>query len=171
MSLLGRLRGLGAKSAAGGVARSKFPRPDRRAAKLLIELSMAEYLSDFDGLIEVKVKGTSFRQEVLEQIAGPKEEVGKHFRVGVTLRCEPSNPHDQNAIRVEIMGQHIGYVDRDEAALFAPALAPYGGVLEAQGLIVGGWRNDDSEGHFGCRVWLSSRDSARMGLEGWPSER
>lgn len=35
---------------------------------------------------------------------------------------EPDNPHDQNAIRVEIGGKYLGYVPRDIAQNLAPEM-------------------------------------------------
>ena len=32
--------------------------------------------------------------------------------VGTSLRCEPTNEYDANAVRVEVMGQLFGYVAR-----------------------------------------------------------
>jgi hypothetical protein len=36
--------------------------------------------------------------------------------VDVVLRREPTNEHDRNAIRVEVLGQHVGYLQRIVAA-------------------------------------------------------
>lgn len=127
--------------------------------------------ADGDGeLVEVEVVGESHRQDVLAALAGPKQPDGKRARVGVTLRCEPSNLYDENAIRVEVMGQLTGYVSRSQTELLAPAIQrSCGGAIEAVGMIVGGWRNevgyaDVSEGHYGIRVWLTQRDAQRLAI-------
>jgi hypothetical protein len=115
-------------------------------------------------LVEVETKGASFRQGSYVGIAGDKDEDGKHALVGVTLRCEPSNVEDRNAVRVEVMGQLLGYVERHEAAVLGPLLqANCSGVIEARGLIVGGWKRAESEGTYGIRVWLTSADMKRLG--------
>jgi hypothetical protein len=117
-------------------------------------------------LVEIEVVGESFYQGALERIAGPKSMTGKEYKVGTTLRCEPSNPHDKNAIRVEVMGQLVGYVGRTDAIRYSPALAQHcGGAFEAPGLIVGGWRNPGSEGHYGIRVWVHRSDGPKLGLD------
>ncbi len=73
--------------------------------------------------------------------------------------------HDHNAVRVEVMGQLVGYIAGDEAALFSPAMQRVcGGVLEARGLIVGAWRNPDSEWSYGIPVWVTQRDMDRFGV-------
>lgn len=101
----------------------------------------------------------------LEALAGPKDEIGKQVLEGVTLRCEPDGVHDHNAVRVELMGQLVGYIACDEAALFSPAIQRFsGGVLEARGLIVGAWRNPDNEWSYGIRVWATQRDMDRFGV-------
>jgi len=120
--------------------------------------------------IEIEVHGESFHQDSLEAISGPKDEQGKSFQVGVVLRCEPTNPHDSNAIRVEAFGQLLGHVGRQQASELSPVLRERaGGVTEGIGVIVGGWRNPVSEGHYGIRVWVPGADARRLGLESLPS--
>jgi hypothetical protein len=117
-----------------------------------------------DRRIELNVVGESHRQDALAAIAGPKEYDGKDMRVGVTLRCEPSNPHDRNAIRVEVMGQHVAFIAKEQAAKLSPPIRQHcGGAMEAGGLIVGGWqRGGGDEGYYGIRVWINARDAARI---------
>ena len=123
-------------------------------------------VDDDEQLVEVQVVGEGPRQEKLAQIAGPKTPDGKEMFVGVTLRCEPANPVDPNAIRVEVMGQHVGYLKADHAALLAAPVAQVcGGALEARGLIVGGWdRGGGDTGHYGIRVWITATDAERLGV-------
>lgn len=118
------------------------------------------------GLVELHIVGESYRQDALAAVSGPKGTVGKEMPVEVTLRCEPTNQYDEHAIRVEVTGQHVGYVARDQAALLCkPLTAASRGVIEAQGLIVGGWRDGDSEGHYGIRVWITRADADRLGIK------
>jgi hypothetical protein len=59
------------------------------------------------------------------------------------------------------MGQQVGYLAREQAAkMTSPLMTACGGVLEVTGLIVGGWRNSENEGHYGIRVWMAERDVA-----------
>lgn len=121
--------------------------------------------TDDSDIVEVEVRGESHHQDALAAIAGPKEETAKQFLVGVTLRCEPNNEYDENAVRVEVMGQLLGHVGREHAAVISPALHnKCGGVIEARGLIVGGWRDRDSEGHYGIRVWLTRHQADRLSV-------
>ena len=63
------------------------------------------------------------------------------------------------------MGQLVGYVARDQAGIVSTGmLHACGGVLEERGLIVGGWRDAESEGFYGIRVWLTRHDADRIGF-------
>ena len=53
------------------------------------------------------VSGESFYQENIRRVAA----VGKD----VDLVPEPENPHDKNAVRVDVDGLQIGYIPRDKA--------------------------------------------------------
>jgi hypothetical protein len=131
---------------------------------------------DHAELVEIiEVVGESYRQEALARLAGRKDAEGKHKLVGAVLRCEPQNEHDANAIRVEVMGEHVGYVSRETATFLSPAMQrACGGALEARGLIVGGWKSESrddhgrylevSEGSYGIRVWITQRDTERLGV-------
>jgi HIRAN domain len=116
-------------------------------------------------LVEIEIRGESFRQAELEALAGPKGPDGKHVLEGVTLRCEPDNAYDPNAVRVEVMGQLVGYVAREQAGVVSRGMQQAcGGVLEERGLIVGGWRDERGEGSYGIRVWLTRHDADRIGV-------
>ena len=116
-------------------------------------------------LVELNIVGESYHQDALAAISGPKGAGGKQMAVGTTLRCEPRNQYDPNAIRVEVMGQQVGHVAREQAALVCPAMmGHFGGVMEAPGMIVGGWRDQGSEGHYGIRVWITTKEMTRLGL-------
>jgi hypothetical protein len=113
--------------------------------------------------VELDIVGEGPRQDALAMIAGPKEAESKLKIVGVTLRCEPSNPYDANAIRVEVMGQHVAYVAKAQAGWLSPRMRQTcGGIVEVSGLIVGGWKDDVSEGHYGIRAWIDERDIERV---------
>lgn len=146
-----------------------FGKPERSAPtkrELAAERVEAQ-AEDIDaGLVEFEVHGESYRQDALAALAGPKRADGKQVLVGVTLRCEPDNTYDVNAVRVEVMGQLVGYIGRDQAVMVSPAMQQAcGGALEARGLIVGGWRDSDSEGSYGIRVWVTGRDTNRLGIQ------
>jgi hypothetical protein len=118
-----------------------------------------------DQLVEIDVVGESHQQEALERIAGARTERGKHHAVGTTLRCDPRNQYDPNAIRVECMGQLLGYIPRQTAAHLAPPLIQHGGVAEGIGVIVGGWDDGATIGSYGVRVWLPRLSLSRIDVD------
>jgi hypothetical protein len=62
----------------------------------------------------IRVVGTSHYQDELLELA-PREADEEVRRDAVaTLVPEPDNPHDPNAIAVQIEGRVIGYLSRDE---------------------------------------------------------
>lgn len=125
----------------------------------------ADAVEDGDDLVELNIVGESHRQSALAAIAGPKDGEGKAHRVGATLRCEPSNPYDRNAVRVEVMGQLLAYCAREQAAELSPAVQRvFKGSLEARGLIVGGWDDGKTEGSYGIRVWITNAEVQRLGI-------
>jgi len=131
----------------------------------MVEADVQEQVDPAGDLVELDIVGESYRQDVLKAISGPKHAEGKHMSVGTTLRCEPGNQSDPHAIRVEVMGKHVAYVARQHAAILSPAMtAAFRGVIEAPGMIVGGWHSHDSEGHYGIRVWITTRETTRLGL-------
>jgi hypothetical protein len=64
------------------------------------------------------------------------------------------------------MGLVLGYLPRDSAGRLSPVMqSRCRGAIEARGLIVGGWKDDESEGHYGIRVWLTPADALRLGID------
>lgn len=68
----------------------------------------------------VNVAGESHYQDALRAIAGPGE---VRLETEAQLVAEPDNPHDANAVRVEIEGAKVGYLPRALAAAWTPRLA------------------------------------------------
>lgn len=77
----------------------------------------------------VNVAGESHCQEALRELtgAGPDEEVRQDAEA--VLVPEPDNPHDPNAVRVEIDGHLVGYLPRAEAVAYGPTIR----AVEARG--------------------------------------
>lgn len=148
-----------------GLIRRFFGGPSAAPVQISIEEAHAEAAERGDKLVELNIVGEAAYQGALARLAGPKDADGKHAAFGVTLRCEPANAYDRNAVRVEVMGQLLAYVARAQAALLCPRIAAAcNGVIEARGMIVGGWNDGASEGHYGIRVWLTTRDTDRLGV-------
>lgn len=110
------------------------------------------------GGFDVEVVGESNYQDALAAACGGRQKDGVNYDCTAVLRPEPSNPYDANAIRVEINGRLVGYLNRHAAKAYKPVadrLAADGKVGTCQALIVGGWdRGRGDTGHFGVRLDL-----------------
>jgi len=105
------------------------------------------------GRYDVHVAGASHYQDALLAICGGKRtKTGRHLKVTASLAFEPGNPHDRNAVRVEIKDNLVGYLPREVAIAFHKAVAGHGSLYRAKGMIVGGWHNEADEGSFGVRL-------------------
>jgi hypothetical protein len=107
----------------------------------------------------VDVVGESFYQDAIEEAAGGRSEDGAVIPlVTAQLVREPGNPHDHNAVRVDIGGQTCGYISRYEAPDYhdvLAAMAEIGRPATCRAWITGGWdRGGDDRGHFGIRLDL-----------------
>jgi len=85
----------------------------------------------------VNVAGESHYQEALREIVGSATATEIAVDTEAVLVPEPSNPHDANAVMVQIDGKLVGYLPRDEAVAYGPALAELGqrgrtGLCEAR---------------------------------------
>lgn len=149
----------------GQAGRATVAEADVAAATLTVTLG------EQDDVFEVEVVGESRRQDALERIAQGRTESGPvRSRVEAVLVPEPGNRQDQNAIRVEIEGETVGYVGRDDAEDFAPILWKL--VQRRQRLVVpatitGGWerRGGADRGRFGVVLDMLDPED----LEGWLS--
>ncbi len=80
----------------------------------------------------VEVVGEQYRTDearsLLPQVI-PNE--GVDVESVARLTPEPSNWHDPHAVKVTVQGRHVGYLARQEAAVYAPVLT----LLERQGMV------------------------------------
>ncbi len=110
------------------------------------------------GRYEFDIVGESKYQDALERICGGRTEDGANDLVDATLYQEDSNPHDSQAVRVDIEGLTVGYLSRDDAHAYRKQLDALGqGPLVAvcKAKIVGGWQRGKSDrGHFGVKLDL-----------------
>ncbi len=113
---------------------------------------------DFEGTDQypIAVAGEASYQAALISICGPYASESQRQQHTATLIREPANPHDSNAIRVEIRGQLVGYVPRDQAAKWAPRmdqLPPDARSAPVNALVRGGWRTSATDtGLYGVRI-------------------
>ena len=109
------------------------------------------------GDFAVDVVGVSHRQDVLAAAAAGSEG-GRGVIVDAALVLEDTNPHDPNAVRVEIDGELCGYLSRDNARRYRANLAAVGQtdlVVRCKARIVGGFETKDGgRAHFGMKLDL-----------------
>ena len=108
------------------------------------------------GTFELPIVGESHYQDALEIVTGGKTPAGVDVVVEADLVLEDSNPYDSKAVRVDIQGRTVGYLDRETARSYRKRAdeGGFGGLKgRCKAQIRGGWRRPGgSEGHFG--VWL-----------------
>jgi hypothetical protein len=113
---------------------------------------------DGNGEFAFEIVGESHYQKALELAAGGRAPESVRVRKRAMLVPEPDNPHDENAVRVDIDYRRVGYLSREDAIeynrrLFKKGLA--GKAMTVDAIIVGGWdRGDGARGHFGVRLDL-----------------
>ncbi len=89
------------------------------------------------GAFQEEIVGESHYQPALKRLAGGE----KRQPATARLICESNNPHDANAVRVEISGQTVGHLPRDEAPAHRKRLAALqqaGAIVECDAVIVTG---------------------------------
>lgn len=118
----------------------------------------------------LRAAGTSFRTAVFEELFGrPRDGVCKE--VQVDMIAEPENKYDENAIRIEIDGFHVGYVNRNDAELYQRHVLKAGGKMSCYAMVIGGYTEPSGkQGHFGLRLaapdtWRFAPDSLLLSVD------
>jgi hypothetical protein len=110
------------------------------------------------GAFAIDVVGVSRRQDVLAAIVKQHSGGGRTVTIDAVLVLEDSNPHDPNAVRVEIENELVGYLSRDNARRYRADLAAAGthdAKVRCRSRIVGGFETASGErAHFGVRLDL-----------------
>ncbi len=70
----------------------------------------------------LEVVGESFNQEALLAVAGCPPNDGVRVDAHAVLVPQFDNPHDANAIAIQIGGFHVGHLSRADAAIYRPGL-------------------------------------------------
>lgn len=108
------------------------------------------------GDFSLEIVGESHYQAALERLCGGRTENGHQLAVEAILYHEDNNQYDDNAVRVEIKGVIVGYLDREAARSFRARLADagYAGfTLACPAMIVGGWdKGEGDQGYFGVKL-------------------
>lgn len=108
--------------------------------------------------------------DVLVALTGPPRPNGYLLPVEATLRRDPNNEYDANAIRVEIGGNLVGHLEKEAAHRMAPILDALGCTeCRIAGIIRGGYIDRP---HVGVMLWatkrLSDAPTFRFGMTGAP---
>jgi hypothetical protein len=76
-----------------------------------------------DGGFGVAIVGESYAQSALKALAGPRRQRGEDVVFTAVLVPDPDNPHDSNAVRVNIHnGAHVGYLSREDAVSYRASI-------------------------------------------------
>jgi len=70
----------------------------------------------------VRVAGVSHYQEELLALVGETGAGRVRHQSSATLEPEPDNPHDPEAVKVLLEGRHVGYMSREDARRYGPAV-------------------------------------------------
>ncbi|XRD69235.1 DUF2510 domain-containing protein [Microbacterium esteraromaticum] len=100
-----------------------------------------------DGHPNTEVAGEFARIDSIHKVIGRKPKRNEEIELTdlvAALVPEPSNPHDVNAVMVQINGQHVGYLEKEDAARYHMVMRQ---VWDA-GFVAA----------TGARVWASARD-------------
>jgi hypothetical protein len=116
----------------------------------------------------VNAVGESFYQEALEVVACGRTALGARRRLlTATLVREPTNPHDENAVRVDVDGMAVAHLSRDDAPRFhriIQRLANDGRPATCRAVLTGGWDGGYGDrGHLGIQILTGRRPSRWTG--------
>lgn len=109
---------------------------------------------DLRPLFPVEVVGESKYRENIEMLFGKigKDGVNRDD-LTAKLVLEDENPHDDQAVYVEIQGRKVGYLKRDDARLYRDGLIGQKTINEYRAMVNGGFQKSDGTwADFG--IWL-----------------
>ena len=108
------------------------------------------------GNFEIRILGEAYYQTALEALCGPRVPRGVSRFETAWLLLEDINPHNRNAVRVEIRRKTVGYLSREAAIRYREHLRAQGRPNangQCQAVIRGGWESSDGrKGDY--LVWL-----------------
>lgn len=104
------------------------------------------------------IAGASKYQGALEMICGGKQHESAEYYTDATLHFENDNKYDPMAVRVDVEGHTVGYLQRSDASNYRRQVLAMGfGELSCRckAKIVGGWYiSEEDQGSFGVRLDL-----------------
>lgn len=138
----------------------------RLLGRSTVSASVALEPTVFGGYETLEVVGESNYQDALWEIVGGFRRERVRFRCTAVLLPEPDNHYDENAIRVLVENRLVGYLGREDAAVYLPGLQRLIGACESgcvglAGHVVGGGARRGGVGFLG--VFLD-HDPADFGV-------
>ncbi|WP_395646413.1 hypothetical protein [Terricaulis sp.] len=116
------------------------------------------------GKFAVEVVGVSNYQPAIEAAARPRAAGARPLTVEAVLLLEDDNPHDANAVRIEIGGAAVGYLKREHARRYRLDLEAAGHpriVARCKARIVGGYdRGEGVRATYGVKLDLPPFEAA-----------
>lgn len=151
---MGWLSGFIAGLKGGAQAKVSQPEPTVRPSNEPVGSPRAGHIQWRSGSFPTEIVGEANYQEAIMAECGGHTRYGVEHECMATVRPDPSNRFDRNAVEVLIGGRRVGFLSREEAPRMKEALAAVGlGSVTCGALIKGGWRtNQHDEGHFGVRL-------------------
>ncbi len=119
------------------------------------------------GAFPMEVVGESNYQAAFVSVCGEPNRNGYDEEFHASIRLEPENEYDPNAVMVDIYGQKVGYLPRAQAARVGAQMRQ-AGIKEAycRANVRGGWKRSRSDqGAFG--VWLAIPPRADLEFVDW----
>ena len=110
------------------------------------------------GTFALPVVGESHYQDALEAVCGPRSDEGEDRVVEAQLVLEDNNPYDSMAVRIDIQGHAVGYLNRRHAREYREQLTkasyPHANAY-CHARIRGGWdRGERGKGFYGVYLDL-----------------
>lgn len=137
----------------GAVAREQRAAP--RARQTIEPVYDWPSSGNFDG----EVVGESNYQPALRALAGAHGDAAANAEHWAVLLPEDDNRYDSNAVRIEIGGQLVGYLSREDAVTFRDALREQRkwGPTRCKALVMGGFAQaSGSRASYGVRLDLEA---------------
>lgn len=139
----------------------------RRTADLAKRVPSIHFF-DEPGLKLVQVVGESHYQEALHLLCGRKADEAIHFECIAGLVPEPSNPHDPNAVMIQIEGRCVGYLSRHDAVAYSEAVRlalEADTVISCSAMIAGHGPQDAETRNLGVFLHLPKASETITGVQ------
>lgn len=111
---------------------------DPKLAGALKKMLSSKNVKLFGDTLVLSIVGESKYQNEIREIAKAKDLRAGDLTVDATIKAEPDNPYDKNAIVVKISDATVGYIAKSDTAWFHEFLARSPGEFSSKAEIRGG---------------------------------